>query len=231
MTPSDRPHDGTDDRPRSPAEPTQTGADGPGGSLLQGATAALLGMAGLGALSGTASASGSIQHLLVFGDGQQKHSYEIEMRSGGSISKAGQAGSNDTRHQSYYGDRIEGEIWQWNVDSYTYTGEIEAVTLDGSLSVQIPDGAFRSATTLNVDGQSNGTHRFEIDSQSADIKPVAGTTESTDTDEGGSWSERADTNDRIAGQVAHTYHDSYSLGSGDPIQHLAVSDGNVRFSR
>jgi hypothetical protein len=224
-------HDGTDDRPNARDRPAEDpeGGDAGGRGLLKGATAALLGMAGIGALGGTASAGGNSKSLLVFGDGWKKHSYQIGVKSGGSIQKGTHAGSNDNR--TWNDERVYGELWQWNVDSYTFTGEIEQVTLDGSLSVHFPDGAFESATNVHVDGQSSGDHLYDVGTNSADIDLVPGTTEGKDTDEGGSWSERTYTNDRISGKVVDTGHDSYSFGSGDPIQHLAVSEGNVRFSR
>jgi len=219
------------DRPTTAEQhANDTNDGGAGGGLLNVAAGALLGLVGVGAVSETASgARGTTRRLLVLGDGAGKHTYEIELRRGGSISKAAHAGENDSV-QSSRNPTADGELWHYNADSYTYTGEVDSVTCDGDLSVHFLDGAFGNDAWIEVHGESSGKHRYRIDSAAGDIDPVSYRTGSADTDDRGSASERNGTPDTVSGQVTDRNHDAHTTGANDTIKHITVTDGHLTFT-
>lgn len=195
--------------------------------FLRGAAASVAGLTALGAAGGSASAANR-NHLLVVGNGAGEHTYEIQMASGGRISRATHAGGNDTETTNGAGDdRIEGTVWHWNLDSYAYTGSIDHVAGDGSLSFHFLDGAFRDAFELAVNGKGSGRHDYAIGVNRGDIDPQPGSTESGDTDEGPSQSEYHYSTDHISGIAWNRGTDEYSLGYDDPVQHVRIDDGHL----
>lgn len=236
MTDNAHTHDGIDtDAQTAHSRDGETRPDdrssGPGGGgLLRGVGAALLGLAGLGAASGAASAAGTGKRLLVLGDGRGKHTYEIEMQGGGSIQTATHAEQGDSIHSSGYNDRATGELWHWNVDSYTYSGRISKVSADGNVSFHFLDGGFDNCSTVHVRGDKQGKHTFAIATDSGDVDLRPGTTEDHDSDDGPGNSEEHGTPDVVNGKVFNTYHDSYQLANGT-LQNIRLKQGAASFSR
>jgi len=202
-------------------------SSGPRG-LLKGAAGALLGLAGISAATGSASASGSSKRLLVIGDGNGQHTYEISMRGGGQIQKATHAGGNDSVTSSN-GQQVRGELWHWNVDSYTFSGAIDYVEADGSVAFHFLDGAFRADSWIGITGQSPGRHLYMVGSNSADIDMGKWSTEYVDSDDGPQRTEQRHTPDHVSGAVRDSNYDGYDIESSDPVQHITVEDGHLRF--
>jgi hypothetical protein len=203
-----------------------------GGGLMDGVAGALLGLVGIGAVSGVAGAArGATKRLLVVGDGTGKHTYEVEMKSGGTISKAAHAGGNDSIRSSYRDATADGEVWHYNADTYTYTGELRSVTCDGDLSVHFLDGGFGTVSWLSARGRSAGKHQYRMDTAGGDIDPVPSATGGNDSDDRGPASERNDTPDTVSGQVTDRNYDAFVYGSNDAIKHIGVTDGHLEFSR
>ena len=226
LTPTDSTDAQTDAEPSRPAETADS--SGPGG-LLKGAAGALLGLAGLSAATGSASASGTSKRLLVIGDGKGQHTYEIQMESGGQIQKATHAGGNDSVTSSNGGQQASGELWHWNVDSYTFSGAIDYVEANGSVAFHFLDGGFQADSWLGITGQSPGRHQYVVGSNSADIHLGPLSTEYVDSDDGPQRTEQSHTPDHVSGAVRDSNYDGYDTEYSDPIQHIAVEDGHLRF--
>jgi hypothetical protein len=197
-------------------------------SFMKGTAASAAALGGLAASSGAASASGgSNKHLLVAGRGYGEHTYTVVMRQGGSIQKANFAGPNDSVTSNNGSQRAEGELWHWNVDSYTYSGEIDRVECDGTVSVHFPDGAFGNEGRIVVGGNGSGTHNFSLATAGGDIEPVEKTTEGgNDSDDLPSSSERSYKPDQVSGRLTDDGADTFTFGNGDSLQNIRV-DGQV----
>jgi hypothetical protein len=226
LTPTDSTDAQTDAGAQQPADTNNS--SGPQG-LLKGAAGALLGLAGISAATGSASASGTSKRLLVIGDGKGQHTYEIQMESGGQIQKATHAGGNDSITSSNGGQQASGELWHWNVDSYTFSGEIDHLEADGSVAFHFLDGAFQADSWIGITGQSPGRHQYVIGSNSADIDLGPWSTEYVDSDDGPPSSEQSHTPDHVSGAVRDSNYDGYDIAYSAPIQHITVEDGHLRF--
>lgn len=201
--------------------------------LLQGAAASAVGITGLGLTSGSVAA-GSRNRLVVVAADSGRHEYEIEMASGGSIQKGSRAGSNDSVSSQGGNQRVQGEVWNNNRDSYTYAGEINYVEGDGSLRFLFPDGAFERMDDVQVIGQGSGRHRYSIETDEGDIDLNPDSTEYVDSDDGGPFSEWMINPDSVSGAVRNDNRDSYSLESGSfgattEINEITLKQGQVRF--
>lgn len=168
----------------------------------------------------------SPKRLAVVGTGPGKHSYRISVT--GSISKATHAGGNDTTMTGLSGDPfVDGTVWNWNADTYTYTGEIRDVEASGDVSVHFPDGAFVDDGWLAVTGQGQGRHDYAIATDSGDIEPHPGSTGGGETDHGGRSSESDGSPDNVSGFVVDQNADGHEVGTGVPIQSISVDGGHV----
>lgn len=178
----------------------------------------------------TSDSSKNWKRMLVVGDGATKHDYEIGMEKGGEMRKATHAGANDSKGWNDSGNQVVvGELWHWNADSYAFRGEIAYIRADGGVAVHAPGGIFTSASRIHIDGRADGMHRYELGINNADLKKVDSTTESTDIDHGGN--EKRHTADYISGEIGGRRHDSYDLSAGDPLQYVAVKQGQLGISR
>lgn len=218
---------------RTDAQTAQRPADtnnstGPQG-LLKRAAGALLGLAGISAVTGSASASGSSKQLLVIGDGNGQHTYEISMESGAQIQKATHAGGNDFVTSSNGSQQASGELWHWNVDSYTFSGEIDYVEANGNVAFHFLDGAFQADSWIGITGQSPGRHQYVVGSNSADIDLGQWSTEYVDSDDGPQHTEQSHTPDHVSGAVRDSNYDGYDIEYSAPVQHITVEDGHLRF--
>jgi len=212
-----------------PVETNERDNAGPRG-LLKSAAGTVLGLAGLSAATSSASAGGTNKRLLVIGDSNGQHTYEISMKSGGQIQKATHAGGNDTISSSNGTQQASGEVWHWNVDSYTFSGEIDYLEADGSVAFYFLDGAFQADSWLSITGQSSGRHQYVVGSNSADIDPGSWSTEYVDSDDGPQHTEQGHTPDHVSGAIRDSNYDGYSIGYSEPVQHITVEDGHLRFA-
>ncbi len=195
-------------------------------TFLQGAAASATSLAGLGVLGGSADAA-SRKRLVVVSQGSGRQTYEIEMAQGAHISKGRNANPNDTITTQGGTQRVEGQIWNSNKDTYTYTGEINYVEGDGQLSFRFPGGAFSSGEDIRVQGRGSGRHTYSIGTDSGDID-LNSDTEYVDSDDGGWFSEYSFNSDSVSGAVRNRNHDSYHLTSGQVNE--VTSNGQIRFS-
>lgn len=216
----------TDAEARRPADTNNSTASR---DLLRSAAGALLGLAGIGVATGSASASGSSKRLLVVGAGSGQHTYELGTERGGQIQKATHAGGNDSVTASNGSQQASGELWHWNVDSYTFSGELDYVEADGSVAFHFLDGAFQADSWLGVTGQSPGRHQYVIGSNSADIDLGPWSTEYVDSDDGPQRTEQSHTPDHVSGAVRDSNYDGYDIAYSAPVQHITVEDGHLRF--
>jgi len=241
MTDDSRIHDSIEESTTTPANdaaPTDgedSSVGGSGGGLLATAAGALLGVAGLGVLTDEASASGSGSgsgdRLLVLGDGRGKHDYEITMRAGGTIQKETHASGNDSVTTTSGGKQtVEGRVWHWNADNYTYTGKIESVRGEEGTSFHFLDGAFEDDLLVEVDGEDSGRHRYEIDTDSGDIDLHSLSTEGPDSDDGDADSEDYYTPDTVSGAISN-YNRDKVWTMNHLINHVLIAEGEVSVSR
>lgn len=171
----------------------------------------------------------SLKRLVVIGNGPGNHQYDITVR--GDIYKSRHAGRNDTKTRGFQGrtQYIDGNLWNWNADSYYYRGEIIDIEGEGNLSFHFVDGAFEDDTWLAVTGQSQGGHDYALATNSGDIDPHPGSTEGGDTDHGGASSENGGSADNVSGSLVDKNIDGHEIGHGTPVQSLSVTDGHVKF--
>lgn len=195
-------------------------------TLLQGAAGAAAGLTGASMFGGAAEAAPASKRLVVESNSSGKQTYEIEMASG-QIHKGQRANSNDSIPNS--NTRARGEIYNNNTDSYTYSGEIRQVTATGPVTFKFPDGGFVSTQEVDVDGRGPGRHAYEISTDSGDIDLVPSNTEGVDSDDGGWFSEWANTSDTVSGEVWGQKKDSYSMDSGTALNRITLTGGHARF--
>lgn len=202
-------------------------------TFIRGAAASAAGAAGLGATSKMAAA-GTQKRLVVIGRGSGHHTYEIEMKNGGRISKDADVEGHDTITSRGGSDVLQGDLWNTYRDRYTYTGEIKYVNADGSLTFEFPDDAFGHKQELTVRGRGQGRHQYELATSNGNIELAPGTTEYVDSDDGGRFSEFTFNADRISGALRNRNEDSYTLasgtfGGGTTINRIRVKNGRLQF--
>jgi hypothetical protein len=193
-------------------------------AFMRGAAASVAGAGAMAALSDEAAA-GSGKALVVVARDAGRHDYSIRMKGGDSIRKAAMAGGNDSTGSSL--EEVSGTVWDWNADSYVYTGEIDRLEADGTVSFHFPDGAFARDDRLAVAGQGNTTCHYSVGAANADLDLNEDTTEGLDSDDLGGASERTNRPDQVSGRVVDAGNDSFTLGRGDPIQYVSIEGGHA----
>lgn len=222
MTDNPTTHDSTDTQPTDTRKDSALSRRG----FLQGAATSAAGLAGLGVFGGSADAA-SQKRLIVVGQSSGRHTYQIGMAGNGSISKGSNAGSNDSITTQGGTDRVQGEVWNSNQDTYTYTGEIDYVETDGQVTFRFPAGAFSPGGDVRVQGRGQGRHTYSMHTGSGDID-LNSDTEYVDSDDSGWYSEYNFTSDSVSGALRDSNQDSYYLTNGQ--LNSITSKGKLRFS-
>jgi len=198
--------------------------------FMQGAAASLAGAGGMAALSGRGEARGrGGWRLIVVGRGEGEHSYEIEMRHPHDyIWKTDYAGGNDSVECCDGTSVVNGEVQDWNADSYEFAGKIHRIEGDGTLSFHFLDEGFDYDDRIVVGGEGGrGTH-YSIGVADGGIDPIEETTKSgQDSDELSSSSERSSTVDLVEGRVWNTGTDTYEVGLDESVQYVLIDGGHA----
>lgn len=184
---------------------------------------------GLGIVAQSASAHAGQKQLIVRGEDSGKHTYEIEMKPGGQISKGANIENHDKVFSSGGNEIAEGRLWNENEDRYTYTGEIKSIDGDGSLLFELPDGAFGSMDDIPVHGRGSGRHTYALGTKSGDIDLNTKDTEYVDSDDGGFWTEWHFRSDSVSGALRNRNMDSYELENGTALNTILLKQGQIKF--
>jgi len=184
---------------------------------------------GLGVLTQTGSATGSDKQLIVRGKSSGRHTYKIEMKPGGQISKGANIENHDSVYTSGGNEIAEGRLWNSNEDRFTYTGEIKSIDGDGSLDFQFPDGAFGSRDDISVFGRGSGRHTYMLGTESGDIDLNPDDTEYVDSDDGSFWSEWHFNSDSVSGAIRNRNMDSYELEGDTELNTIGLKQGQLLF--
>lgn len=200
--------------------------------------------AGLAATTGlaasTESASADQKTVEVFSRGSGHQYYEIHMEGSNLSSGTPDVsyGSN-AEQDGYLPDRItveesdvgryldhvvvKGHVWNDGEDTFTYTGEVDYVVVEGDVAFYFHDRAFlapgESSGHVYVDGLGSGKHEYTLASFSGDIDSFED--EPGDSDYGGSDTEKPDTYDAFNGDVWNHKRDSLSVSHG-PMRYVAL---------